>query len=172
MDLYHYLECGLDYIYLVNTWTGPEVDSNREKAIDADTRLILEADALHHEIAKAIILSPRSLRGHDLLFLRTQLDLNASEYCEMVGVQRLKLLEWEGSSEAVPKYADTCARLIYAAGCSDGELGQRVVRMLRNERPTEGTTMPHMIAFERSSGAWRVAERWPLTDSAAEPSEP
>ena len=54
-ERYHYTECGLDYVYLVNGYTWHQTPYGRGVSIE-------DADGLHDAIALGVIISPHALR--------------------------------------------------------------------------------------------------------------
>lgn len=64
---YHYTECGLDYVYLLNGYTERITPYGKAVSITA-------VEQLHKIIGEAIISSPEPLSGAEIRFLRHELD--------------------------------------------------------------------------------------------------
>src|SRR3546814_544015 len=75
---YHYTECGLDYVYLVNgfevidTGYGPVVQ-------------VMNASKLDRAIADAVVRRQSRLVGREVRFLRGILDMTQAEFGKALG---------------------------------------------------------------------------------------
>lgn len=104
--MYHYTECGLDYVYLVNgyivhdTEYGPAVEIERP-------------DLLDRQIALTIVNQQRFLTGQEVRFLRGLLDLTQSELGELLGKDAQSVARWERKRTEIPPTEDRALRQIY-----------------------------------------------------------
>ena len=89
---YHYTECGLDYVYLANGFKVHETPYGEGISIES-------ADELHQAIAQAIILAPHALRGQEIRFLRSLLEISQAALGDLCGVSRATVARWEGAPE-------------------------------------------------------------------------
>ncbi|MEM6408165.1 MAG: transcriptional regulator [Pseudomonadota bacterium] len=81
---YHYTECGLDDVYLVN---GVDVVDGR--------MTIHEIDGLHRAIGQWLVTNKKSLSGAEMRFLRHELELSQASLARMLGVTEQSVLRWE-----------------------------------------------------------------------------
>lgn len=103
---YHYTECGLDYVYLLNgvtvhdTGYGPAVE-------------IEHADRLDRQIALAIVNHQGPLTGQEIRFLRGLLDLTQAGLGDLLGKNAQSVARWERLKTAIPTTEDRALRQIY-----------------------------------------------------------
>lgn len=129
--LYHYKKCGLDYIYLMN---GFEV----QKTPYGTAVSITSADELHQVIAREIVVSDRPIRGMELRFLRSLLDVSQSDLAKILKSSRPTIARWESKSkDPIKGAADTALRLLYTASIGGCPWTQRVLEMLRDGDDSE-----------------------------------
>ena len=145
IDHFHYTECGLDYVYLVNGYEVHDTPYGRAVSID-------DADGLHRAIAEYIVTSPHGMRGQELRFLRSMLDVSQAALGEIVGVSRATIARWEGAPDApISGSADRALRLAYALQLENRrDLALQVARLLREIDDLE----PQGALFEDREGAW------------------
>jgi len=103
--MYHYRECGLDNVYLVNGYR--EVDTPHGRAV-----AIENVQGLHRAIATDLIEKRPFLAGRELRFIRKTLDLTQARLGELIGVTDQSVRLWE-RSRRVPRQADRAIRLLY-----------------------------------------------------------
>ena len=103
---YHYVECGLDYIYLANGFE--RFDSRRGPSI-----AIRDVDALHQEIGRYICTQKRDLSGQEIRFLRRELLMSQTSLAHMLGVKEQTVHRWEAGKNAMPKAAESILRVLY-----------------------------------------------------------
>lgn len=88
MKKYHYKECGLDTVWLLNGF--------KEEVDEYGTSIhINNIDGLHKIIAQALVDSPEPLQGKAVRFLRTELDLSQNALGELLGVSDQTIANWE-----------------------------------------------------------------------------
>ena len=146
---YHYVNCGLDYVYLRNGYREVETPHGRGVAI-ADAR------GLHEAIALAIVTSPRPIRGQEVRFLRAQLKLSQEGLAHIIGVRRGAVARWEGRpGEAIPGPADTSLRAFYALKARKDELADRVLRLLEEiDARRHGIEAARDATFRETDSGW------------------
>ena len=124
---YHYKDCGLDYIYLLDGVITKETPHGSGTAI-------VNAEELHAAIAKHIVTSPRPLCGQEVRFLRSILRLSQTSLARTVGVDRSTVARWESEPhEPIPEMAATAVRLIYGAEQDTNSVIKQVMEMRRAE---------------------------------------
>ena len=142
---YHYIDSGLDWVYLANGFKRRDTAYGRGISID-------HADDLHEVIARSIIASPQRLRGQEVRFLRSMLDMSQVELAAALGVKRLQVARWEGAREkAMPGPADRALRLFYAGKVGGDRLGSSLVDLLADidDHAYKATT------FREVSSTWQ-----------------
>lgn len=98
---YHYLECGLDNIYLHNGYT-----------LRADGTLFVQnIHGLHKAIAEALAYKPNRLKGKEIRFIRHYMDLSQRTLGELLCVDYQTVLRWETNKNPITSSADRLLRL-------------------------------------------------------------
>lgn len=88
---YHYLECGLDNIWLTN---GHET---RDTGYGPGTS-ITDVDELHKVIGLALANQKERLTGAEIRFIRNELDLSQNVFSRLLGVSEQTFARWEKDS--------------------------------------------------------------------------
>ncbi len=143
-ERYHYTACGLDYVYLLNGFKVHETPYGQGVSIQ-------DADGLHEAIALAVISSPHALRGQDVRFLRSLLDISQAGLGDILGTSRATVARWEGAGdEVIPGAADPALRMFYALKVVGHEVAVRIIGLLAeiDEREHKQTL------FEETEQGW------------------
>jgi putative transcriptional regulator len=144
---YHYTESGLDWVYLVN---GYEI----HKTPHGEGVSIQDLGGLHAYLAEIIISSQARIRGQELKFLRSLLDLSQSGLGRVIGLSRptIARLESKGTTP-IPGAADRVLRLFYALKLSKHEVAEKICELLA-EIDEHEYQQEHL---QQSGGEWRPA---------------
>lgn len=102
---YHYLECGLDDVYLVNGFA-------RTKSARGTNIAIRDIDALHRVIGEALCLK-KDLTGKEFRFLRREMLMSQSTLAHLLDVGEQTVHRWETGKAGMPKAAEALLRLMY-----------------------------------------------------------
>ena len=103
---YHYTECGLDYVYLVD---GFEViESAYGPAVQ-----VSNASKLDKAIALAVVRHQNRLSGQEVRFLRGLLDMTQEELGRALGKDAQTVARWEKGKTELPSTEDIAIRQIY-----------------------------------------------------------
>ena len=146
MNGYHYRECGLDNVWLLN---GYELhDTPYGKGVS-----FVDVEGLDAAIAKALTEKPAPLTGRELRFLRIMLDMSQKSLGELFGKSAQTVALWE-KSEALNPEVEYLIRHVYrqtAIDKSDSyvELGQRL-----NQRDIQDNAPMH---FQATGRGWDKA---------------
>ena len=105
-EKYHYLECGLDDVYLVNGF-------ERTKSARGTSIAIRDIDALHREIGEYLCLKKKDLTGKEFRFLRREMLMSQSTLAHMLDVGEQTVHRWETGKVRLPKAAEALLRLMY-----------------------------------------------------------
>ena len=147
-DLFHYVQCGLDDVWLTS---GVELV---ETEYGSGFR-IANADELHEAIAKSIIHGNRRLRGQEARFLRTQLNLSQEGIAKILGVDRATVIRWERTRERpLTIMQDIAVRTTYAARLASDDFLLSVIKKLQ-DADEEAHGDAYRQVFETSNYGWR-----------------
>lgn len=116
---YHYTACGLDYVYLQNGYKVHETKHGKGVSIS-------NADGLHDAIARMIVGSSERMRGQEVRFLRSQLNLSQAGLAKAMRHSRGSVARWEGDpTKPIPKAADAALRMFYTLKFANPELSKK-----------------------------------------------
>lgn len=125
MEKYHYTECGLDCVYLINGFTRHETDYGPGISFQ-------NVSELHKVITRYIITAPHGIRGQEVRFLRGELDISQNDLGKLMGLEKLQILRYENKpDEAIPGTSDRVLRVIMAHHLEENELLTRVLDLFR-----------------------------------------
>ena len=105
-DRYHYLECGLDDVYLVDGFKRFDTPRGPSIAIE-------EVDTLHHVIGKHLCLDRKELSGKEFRFLRREMLMSQAVLANLFDVKEQTVHRWETGKSPVPRAAESLIRLMY-----------------------------------------------------------
>ncbi len=107
---YHYTECGLDDVYLLNGY-------KRHQTPYGDGVTVDNADGLYKAIAEYICFNKATLNGKEIRFLRKLLDLTQAELAVWLACDQQTVARWEKGRTTIPGPADRLMRTLYLAHC-------------------------------------------------------
>lgn len=103
---YHYAECGLDNIYLLN---GVEVVSTpRGEAINIRNR-----KGLHRAIGLMLVREKKNLNGKEFRFLRHEMNLTQRDLAGILRVNEQSVARWEKARTKIDGPAQGLLRIMY-----------------------------------------------------------
>ena len=105
-EKYHYRECGLEDVYLVNGFT-------RFKSARGTSIAIENIDMLHKAIGTYLCDRARELSGKEIKFLRRELMLSQERLAHLVGVKEQTVHRWEADKNRMPRSAEALLRRLY-----------------------------------------------------------
>lgn len=103
---YHYIECGLDNIYLSNGFKL--MNTHRGEAIS-----IHDIDGLHKSIGLYLVTSKKELSSKEIRFLREEMLMSQFTLGRLLGVSEQAVRRWETGKTIIPKPSEYLLRLIY-----------------------------------------------------------
>jgi DNA-binding transcriptional regulator YiaG len=113
--MYHYVGCGLPYVYLKNGFEL--VQSPYGKGVT-----IHDLDGLHDALGAAIVGSPEKLTGPEVRFLRVELNLSQAGLASALGCNEQSVARWEkGRSSQVDAPSERILRMLY----KEAKLGEK-----------------------------------------------
>lgn len=104
MATYHYTECGLTNVVLVDVDLA--CDDAGEECVTLPNIL-----GLHRAIAEGIVNAECGISGRELRFLRTEMGLTQAELADVLHKERVTITRWESGSDIDPN-AETVIRLL------------------------------------------------------------
>lgn len=106
MERYHYKECGLDNVWLINGVEFVETPEGQGVSI----RNIRQ---LNKAIGFAVADFARTLKPQEFRFLRTEMDLSQARVAEILAVDAQTVGRWERGENPIHGSADALIRLYY-----------------------------------------------------------
>jgi len=104
-EYYHYTECGLNNIYLVNGFKITKMDDGDEEIFVHDIH------GLHEAISNTLIFKKGLLEGSEIKFIRIMLDLSQNKLAALIGCRYQQILLWEKNKNKISKPADRLLRI-------------------------------------------------------------
>ena len=105
-ERYHYLECGLNNVYLVNGFERFETARGASIAIR-------EVDTLHRVIGEHICRERRELSGKEIRFLRREMLMSQAVLAALLDVKEQTVHRWETEKVSIPRASEWLIRLLY-----------------------------------------------------------
>ena len=145
---YHYTECGLSNIFLLNGFKS--IRTPRGKAIS-----ISDVDGLHKAIGLWLVTSKKDLSGEEIRFLRHELLLSQNTLSKLLGVSEQAIRRWENGKVSMPKPSESLLRLLYREHIHNQ--GGKISTMLKAIADLEETMNDHELLFKSTSKGWKSA---------------
>lgn len=125
---YHYTECGLNNIYLVNGFQLME--TQRGQAIS-----IKNIEGLHKAIGLFLITTKKDLTGNEIRFLRHEMLMSQNTLARLLGVNEQAIRRWENGKINIPNPSASLLRLLYRehAKDHDGEISSLLKKIANLE---------------------------------------
>ncbi len=144
--LYHYTECGIDNVYLVNGYNFVGVPTG-------ESVVIHDMDGLHKAIGMILVSDRKQLSGQEIRFLRTELLLSQSSLARVLDVDAQTVARWEKNKISMPRAAEAALRILYAEHVGENERLTEVLNRIADlEDEIDG-----QITLEETSGVWEEA---------------
>lgn len=150
MNEYHYTECGLDNIYLLN---GFEITKN-----DDDQEIFIhDIHGLHKAIGLAIVFKQGLLLGNEIKFIRTTLDFSQTRLAKLLGCTYQTVLLWEKNKTPISKTADRLLRVLFFEYLNP-EKDRKIYELINEmaDYDAEVTSSKQKIIFEEASHEWQI----------------
>lgn len=150
MKAYHYTECGLDNIYLVNGFKIKKTKSGDEEIF------IHDIHGLHKTIGMILISKRGLLSGKEIKFIRSSLDLSQTTLAKILGCSYQTVLLWEKDKGIISKTADHLLRAIFFSYL-DIEGGKAIYDKINEIADFDADIMRNIekIELEEVSDVWR-----------------
>lgn len=141
---YHYTECGLDYIYLLNGYN--KIDTPYGEAVSIDN-----SDALHRAIGWLIVNHIPKITGQEVRFIRSEMNFSQKQLATLLDVGESTVARWEQGG-SVPNIAGRVIRLIYKDFISSQHEGMLQVFKEEVEKPRSKKQYNPVYLSESSQG--------------------
>lgn len=126
--MYHYTECGLDGVWLVN---GYEIEDTPY----GETVSIRAVKELHNFIGLTIINECPELTGKQIRFLRKELNLSQLNLAGLLGVGETSIRAWESERAKMGTPTERLLRGLYREHVQgDGSLRRLIDRLCHQDR--------------------------------------
>jgi DNA-binding transcriptional regulator YiaG len=145
---YHYTECGLDNIYLLNGFKS--IKTSRGNAVS-----INDIDGLHKAIGIYLATFKKDLSGQEICFLRHEMLISQSTLATLLGVSEQAVHRWEKGKTEIPKPSELLLRLLYREHVHD-QTG-KISKALKAVADLEDKLNNKPIHFKDTAKGWRTA---------------
>lgn len=141
---YHYTECGLDDVYLVNGYTIERTNYGEGVSIS-------HVDELHNAIGHFLVTEKKALCGKELRFLRKEMNLTQAELGRLVGLSDQQVARWEKDKYEIPSAADYLVRYFYLQHIKAPDDLRNLIEMLKDmdAQPSD------QLIFEPTKEGWK-----------------
>ena len=110
----HYTVSGLENVWLLNGFVVEETPYGRGVRIE-------DADGLHRELARAIVLDKAPMSGRELRFVRKLMGLSQNGLARLLGCSDQRIARWEkGHTAAIDPSAERLLRMVVREWLGDG----------------------------------------------------
>lgn len=144
---YHYFECGLTNIYLLN---GYKI----KKTARGEAISIHDVDGLHKAIGLFLVTSKKDLSGQEIRFLRHEMLMSQMTLAELLGVSEQAVHRWEKGKTTIPKPSESLLRLLYKEHAHDKS--GTISAMLKEIADLEDHLKNKPILFKDTTKGWRT----------------
>lgn len=141
---FHYLASGLPDVWLLNGF-------HREDTPDGPAVRIEDVDALHEELARAIVTDRRCFQPAELRYLRRFLALSQANVAALLGISEQTVARWEKGETAIDPSGERLVRFIVTEALGEDVTVRDALRDLAaadEARHGEGRRLQHR------AGAW------------------
>lgn len=126
---YHYKECGLDNIFLLNGFSIENVDGE-------DYVSVHNVDGLWKAIGLSLVANKKTFLPSEIRYLRSQMGYTQSELATMLRVDDQTVARWEKKQCKLPGPADFALRVLFlssdVAQPEGGEILLKIKDMIKN----------------------------------------
>lgn len=149
VDQYHYLQCGLQNVYLRNGFV-------REATPYGETIRIHDMDGLHRAIGMHLIRDKERLSGAEARFLRHELDLSQETLGRLLQKSGQSVARWEKDQTRIDGPADRLLRLLYDNHARPSEGSRTTIRVLLERLAELDSGGARSVEFEDTKDGWRI----------------
>lgn len=143
---YHYTQCGLDDVYLLNGVHTERTSYGKGVRIE-------KVEELHETIAEWLSLNKAFLNGKEFRFLRKLMNLTQAELAVYLGCDAQSVARWEKEQTEINGAADKLTRILF--------LGSRSIKIdaadLIKKLSELDTKVSDRQMFEETTAGWKAA---------------
>lgn len=143
---YHYTQCGLDEVYLLNGYEVQDTPYGRGVSIQ-------NVEGLHEAIADHLVRSTALLKGREIRFLRKQMELTQAELATLLRCNQQSVARWEKEKAEISGTADAIIRLLYLSA----RLGEVNAAEIIKELVQMDMVKAADQVFEQTADGWKRA---------------
>ena len=147
---YHYTECGLNNIHLINGFKINKLQDGNEEIF------IQDINGLHRAIGNSLIFKAGLLSGDEIKFIRTTLDFSQKTLASLLGLDYQSILAYEKNKTSISKTADHFLRVIFYSHLNkDPEIYNKIKEIADLDAELVKNTRQEQMEFYE--GEWRIA---------------
>jgi DNA-binding transcriptional regulator YiaG len=145
-SIHHYLECGLNNIFLLNGFNTMETSQGKATSIH-------DMDGLHKAIGMFLIFHQKDLSGDEIRFLRKEMLMSQKTLSSLLGISEQEIRRWENEKIKIPKPSESLLRLLYREHVDDrsGEIASILKEISKIEEKLS------KIIFKDTKKGWQAA---------------
>jgi len=143
---YHYTQCGLDDVYLMNGYHVHETPYGNGVSVE-------KADELQHAIAMSLCENKAFLSGTEFRFLRKLMNLTQAEVASYFLCNVQAVARWEKGKTELNGAADRLLRLLYIGSRRANVSPEEVIKALAE---LDAKADSQQI-FEETADGWKTA---------------
>jgi DNA-binding transcriptional regulator YiaG len=151
---FHYTQCGLDDVWLLNGFTLSDTAYGPAFSIK-------DMDVLHKAIGLALVRGRKTFGGKDVRFLRRQMQLTQNQLGALIGVGDQMVARYEKEESHIPEASAMLLRWRYLTTVlDDDETVRDLKRLLADMEATANAAGPARkpLYLKATRGrAWKVA---------------
>ncbi len=147
-NFYHYTECGLSNIYLINGYKI--IETNQGKAVS-----INDIDGLHKAIGMLLVSSKKDFLGDEIRFIRHEMLMSQDILAHLLGVSEQTIRRWENDKINIPKPSESLLRLLYREKINNQH--SKVSKILKEIANLEDQISDKKMLFEDSFNGWKAS---------------
>lgn len=146
MTMYHYVESGLDNIWLQNGYLEEDTPYGR-------TVSFTDIPGLHESISLSIVEQAGRLGGPEIRFLRRQMEMSQVSLAELIGVTSQSIALWEKGKAVITAPSDKLLRLIVKGHYSGQITVRRAIDALNHRDQDDHAAR---LVFQESDRKWKT----------------
>ena len=146
LEPYHYTQCGLDDVYLLNGYKRHETPYGNGVSVE-------NVYGLYDAIAESLCKNKALLGGKEIRFLRKQMDLTQADVALRLGCDSQSVARWEKGKSEINGAADRLLRLLYL-GTKNANIDP--VEVIRALARLDAKISDKQI-FEETDSGWKTA---------------
>lgn len=145
---YHYTECGLANIHLLNGFKF-------RKTARGESISIHDIDGLHRAIGLYLVTAQKELSGQEVRFLRHEMLMSQNTLAKLLGVSEQAVHRWEKEKTLMPRPSEFLLRLLYREHVNNQN--GKIALTLKEIANLEDEASGKPLLFKDTSKGWRAA---------------